>query len=176
MKLYLVKPDLVYFNQYNDMMNEWLLSGTQIAPWFLDKQFSTIESFEEFIRMLDQYENSNISNEYSSTTSYFVVDEDGCLVGGASLRHYLTVKGYNTWGHIGYGVRPSERGKGYATEILKLVLFEARKKHIYRVLVGAHEDNIASRRVIEKCGGIFDNIVEDRDSNKKICRYWIDNR
>lgn len=176
MELFLVKPDLVYYEQYNDMIKEWINSGTQLAPWFLDKQFSTIESFEEFIRMLDQYENSNISNEYSSTTSYFVVDEDGCLVGAASLRHYLTIKGFNSWGHIGYGVRPSERGKGYATTVLKMVLSEAKKKHIYRVLVGAHEDNIASRRVIEKCGGVFDNIVDDIDSDKKICRYWIDNR
>ena len=173
MKLHLVKPDLVYFNQYNDMMNEWLLSGTQIAPWFFDKPFDSIEDFSGFIQMLDGYENSNQDKEYSSTTSYFVIDEKGKLVGGASLRHYLTVKGYNTWGHIGYGIRPSERGKGYATMVLKIALDEAKKKHIYKVLIGAHETNIASLRVIEKCGGILENIVGGTDG--RICRYWIDN-
>lgn len=45
MKLYLVKPDLTYFNEYNDMMREWCDSNTQIAPWFLDEPIPTIEEF-----------------------------------------------------------------------------------------------------------------------------------
>ena len=43
MKLYLAKPDLVYFEQFNEMMKEWCESGTQIAPWFLDEPFEAME-------------------------------------------------------------------------------------------------------------------------------------
>lgn len=118
-KLYLVKPDLCYYEQYNDMMQEWRESGTQIAPWFLEQSFSNLESFAEFVRMLDDCEHGKQNRAYSSTTSYFVADEAGRLIGAASLRHYLTVEGYRTWGHIGYGVRPSERRKGYALVCLK---------------------------------------------------------
>lgn len=53
MQLYLVKPDLTYYEQYNEMMKEWNESKTQIAPWFLDKPFETIEEFAKFIKMLE---------------------------------------------------------------------------------------------------------------------------
>ena len=56
MRLYLAKPDLVYFDQFNEMMKEWCDSGTQIAPWFLDKPFDSTEEFEKYIRMLDNCE------------------------------------------------------------------------------------------------------------------------
>ena len=45
MKLYLAKPDLVYFEQFNEMMKEWCESETQIAPWFLDEPFESMEEF-----------------------------------------------------------------------------------------------------------------------------------
>lgn len=177
MKLYLVKPDLIYYDKYNEMMKEWYDSNTQIAPWFLDKPFNSIEEFAQLIQKLDEYENANQDKEFCSTTSFFVVDEYDRLIGAASLRHYLTVKGFNTWGHIGYGVRPSERNKGYATEILRLVLGEAKNKKITKILVGAHKSNIGSRRVIEKCNGVVENIVEDPDDKEEqIVRYWIDNK
>ena len=126
--------------------------------------------------MLDGCENANLDKKFSSTTSYFVTDENGRLIGAASLRHYLTVDGYNTWGHIGYGVRPSERLKGYATQILKMVLAEAKDKKIQRVLLGCHSSNVGSAKVIENCGGILENIVvAPDDKNETIRRYWIDN-
>ena len=53
MKLILVKPDLTYYDKYNEMMKEWCDSNTQIAPWFLDKPFYTIDEFAAFIQMLD---------------------------------------------------------------------------------------------------------------------------
>lgn len=177
MRLYLAKPDLYFFKQYNEMMTEWSESGTQIAPWFLDKPFDNLEDFAEFIRMLDNCENANLDKKYSSTTSYFVTDENGRLIGAASLRHYLTAEGYKTWGHIGYGVRPGERQKGYATRILKMTLAEAKDKKIQRVLLGCHSSNAGSAKVIENCGGVFENTVADPDDmNETIRRYWIDNK
>lgn len=79
-------------------------------------------------------------------------------------------------GHIGYGVRSTERNKGYATQILKLILEEAKKQKIYKVLVGSYKSNIGSCRVIEKNGGVLENEVADNDSpTETIKRYWIDN-
>lgn len=177
MKLFLVKPDLTYYEKYNEMMNEWCDSKTQIAPWFLDRPFNTIEEFADFIQMLDETELGNQDKRFCSTTSYFVIDDNDRLIGAASLRHYLTVEGLNTWGHIGYGVRPSERRKGYGTEILKLTLEEAKKKKIYKVLMGAHKSNVGSCKVIENCNGIFENEVNDpNDDKEKINRYWINNK
>lgn len=174
MELYLAKPELFYYEQYNDMMAEWAASGTQIAPWFLNKPFDTIEDFARFIQMLDDCENGILDKKFCSTTSYFLVDENERLIGAASLRHHLTVAGLNSWGHIGYGIRPSERRKGCATRMLQLVLEEARVKKLRKVLIGAHTSNVGSCRVIEKCGGAFSGIVPDPDEPKKSIRqYWI---
>lgn len=175
MKLRLVKPDLYFFDDYNDMMREWCDSGTQIAPWFLDEPLESIDDFARLVQRLDACEHGAPDKRFSTTTSYFVVNEAGRLVGAASLRHYLTVEGMNTWGHIGYGVRPGERRKGYATEVLRLMLAEAQKRNLRRVLLGAHADNVASCRVIEKCGGALENAVPDPDHPEKIIRrYWIE--
>ena len=175
MMLRLVKPDLYFFEQYNDMMHEWCESGTQIAPWFLGEPIGTIEEFAQLVQRLDDCEHGILDKRFCSTTSYFVINEEGRLVGATSLRHHLTVDGFNTWGHIGYGVRPSERRKGCATEMLRLMLEEAKKRHFWRVLIGAHSDNIGSCRAIEKCGGTLENAVPDPDNPEKtINRYWIE--
>lgn len=92
MKLYLVKPDLTYYEEYNEMMKEWVESDTQIAPWFLDKPITTIEEFAKLVKHLDDCEHGKLDEKYCSTTSYFVVDENNKLVGAASLRHYLTLE------------------------------------------------------------------------------------
>lgn len=177
MRLYLAKPDLYYFDQYNNMMNEWVQSNTQIAPWFLDKPFENLSDFAKFIQMLDNCEHANLDNKYSSTTSYFVIDENDRLIGATSLRHYLTMSGYNTWGHIGYGVRPTERRKGFGTYMLKMMLKEARDRKMHHILIACHTSNTGSVRVIENCNGKLDKTMHDPDNpNETICQYWIDNR
>lgn len=174
MRLYLVKPDLTYYEEYNEMMKEWVESNTQIAPWFLDKPIPTIEVFAKFVKHLDDCEHGRLDEKYCSTTSYFVVDENNKLVGAASLRHYLTLEGMNTWGHVGYGIRPSERRKGYATEALNLLLKEAKNHHIQRVLVGAHSSNTGSCKVIEKCGFKFEEeVIDPYNSNESIKKYSL---
>ena len=80
------------------------------------------------------------------------------------LNDYLLENG----GHIGYSIRPSQRGKGYGKEQLRLGLAEARKQGLERVLITCDEDNEASRRTILSAGGVYENTI-DRSQ-----RYWID--
>ena len=74
---------------------------------------------------------------------------DGRPVGVGKLRHYLNDSLMTVGGHIGYSIRPTERGKGYGNLILKELLKKAREKGIADVLVTCREDNIRSRKVIE---------------------------
>ena len=76
-------------------------------------------------------------------------------------------------GNIGYGIRPSERKKGFATQLLKLTLEEARIKNIDKVLLGAYVGNIASWKVMGKCGAELENIVIEDETGLPIKRYWI---
>ena len=113
-------------------MSEWCASKTQIAPWFLDSTIMSIDEFAQFVRMLDDCEHGIVDKNFSATSSYLVMDENDRLIGATSLRHYLTVEGFLSWGHIGYGVRPTERQKGYAVQMLKMMLEQAKKREFIR--------------------------------------------
>ena len=52
-------------------------------------------------------------------------------------------------GLIGYSVRPSQRGKGYASEMLKLALDKFKNTNIENILITCKDFNIASKKVIE---------------------------
>lgn len=106
-------------------------------------------------------------------TVYFLVREGGMILASARLRHTLTSLLEQEGGHIGYDVRPSQRGKGYATLLLGLMLEEARHLGLTRVLITADDDNLASIRVIEKNGGILEDKVIAEESDKPVRRYWI---
>ena len=74
-------------------------------------------------------------------------------------------------GHIGDGIRPSERGKGLGTEMIALALEECRKLGISEVLMCCKKTNLASARTIEKNGGVLENEV--LDDGVSVLRYWI---
>jgi predicted acetyltransferase len=103
----------------------------------------------------------------------FWLEQRGRLNAVLRLRLWLTAALEQKGGHIGYDVRPSERGRGYGTVLLELGLIEARKCGIAQVLITCDIDNYASARVIEKNGGqrATDSLDED---GATIRRYWID--
>jgi predicted acetyltransferase len=103
--------------------------------------------------------------------TFFIAEVDGELVGRASIRHELNTFLLNYGGHIGYGVRPQFRRRGYATEILRQSLEYIRGLGVDDVLVTCHDENVGSAVVIESCGGKLENIVEFE--GKPLRRYWI---
>ncbi len=96
------------------------------------------------------------------------------LIGRSSIRHYLTADLAHEGGHVGYDIRPAERGKGYGTLILRQTLEEARRLGIGRVLLTCDTDNVASAKIIEKNGGRLQDQAVSKRSGKLISRYWIE--
>ena len=106
------------------------------------------------------YRNSRESTAHESwvptTTLFAVRKDDNKIVGLTYIRHNLEQKILREYGgHIGYSVCPSERNKGYGTTILQLALDYTRDMGMEKVMLSCTEENIASIRVIEKCGGIL---------------------
>jgi predicted acetyltransferase len=98
---------------------------------------------------------------------------DGVLVGRASLRFELNEFFAERGGHVGYGVAPTQRRKGYATEILRQALIVLRAEGVERVLVTCSDDNVASARTIERNGGVLESVVPLEDEDVALRRYWI---
>ena len=95
-------------------------------------------------------------------------DDVGRALGFLNLRLKLNEGLLNHAGHIGYSVRPSERGKGYAKESLRQGLQVAKEKNIKKALVTCSVENPASRAVIVANGGVFEDV------RNGVERYWID--
>jgi len=97
---------------------------------------------------------------------------DGRLLGTLQIRHELNEYLLQSGGHIGYGVRPTERRKGYATQMLRLALTHCQTLGISRALITCNKWNEASARTIGACGGILENEIIG-DDNEPLQRYWI---
>ena len=97
----------------------------------------------------------------------FWLRRDGYPIGISKLRHRLNEALLKRGGHIGFCIRPSERGKGYAKVVLEMTLQRARQMGIDRVLLTCDRDNEPSWRTIQGCGGR----LEKMESGARF--YWI---
>ena len=102
---------------------------------------------------------------------FLVAEVDGTLVGRVSIRHQLNEYLLEFGGHIGYAVGPEFRGRGYATEILQQAVARLSELGVDRILVTCEADNLTSARVIEKCGGVLEDIRPNDGTDFR--RYWI---
>ena len=105
-------------------------------------------------------------------STFFCLDEErNIVVGAVNIRHYLNESLMLCGGHIGDGVRPSERRKGLATKMIALALAECKKLGIDKVLMVCDKDNLGSAKSILNNGGVLENeIVKDQGI---VQRYWI---
>lgn len=108
-------------------------------------------------------------DEWGKYYLYLVLNDEEKLVGLLNIRYDLPKNLREQYGDIGYGVRPSERRKGYATEMLHYALSICKEKEMEEVILGCYENNYGSNRTIIKNGGIlYGHDIE----NKKISDNW----
>ena len=108
-------------------------------------------------------------------TQYLSLDENEHLVGMVNLRHCLNDYLLEFGGHIGYSVRPTDRKNGYAIQMLKLALDEAKALGLDRVRIACDRYNIASAKTIQANGGVLDGERYDPQDSTLTQRYWIEN-
>ncbi len=100
-------------------------------------------------------------------------EADNRLVGMLQIRHSLNDYLRQYSGHIGYSVRPSERRKGYAKEMLRQALPYCRELGLERVMIACIDTNEASRRTILANGGVYDKTVFEPEEQVNLEQYWI---
>ncbi|MBR7082735.1 MAG: GNAT family N-acetyltransferase [Clostridia bacterium] len=172
MALKLIKLTKEYKNALGEMIDEWQLdqekNHTNTSPWAIFKN-----DWHDFDFYLENLEVKEAKDGKVPDSVFFLLDDARQrLIGAVNIRHYLNDALLRDGGHIGDGVRPSERRKGYATEMIRLALDECKKLGIGKVLIVCDKDNVGSAKSIIKNGGVLENEIVDSDGNIEQ-RYWI---
>lgn len=167
MKLKLVKASDVYREQIQDMLDEWNATKEKIVPYAIRRV-----DYHDFAYYCEHLEVKKPQAGQVPDSTFFCLDEErNIIVGAVNIRHYLNDALLLNGGHIGDGVRPSERRKGIATKMIALALEECRKLGIARVLMVCDKENIGSAKSIQNNGGVLENeVVVDGEIEQ---RYWI---
>jgi len=170
-KIILVKPDLSYADEIIKYKEESLAESPIINGSAGLDRFSSIEIWFEELKKRS-CEDTVPKGLVPSSTYLGVREKDNYIVGMIDIRHYLNEYLTQVGGHIGYGVRKTERNKGYAKQMLKLALEKCKELKIKKVLITCDEDNIASEKVILSANAKLEDIRNVDGENKK--RFWID--
>ena len=143
----LIEPTLSLKDDFYSLAEEFLAEGDQ-------RYQEAIRDFEGFIQLCsDEAVGRNLEPGRVPQSTFWLVCNEQRILGCSRLRHILNAFLEEVGGHIGYDVRPSERRRGYGTQILRMTLDKARDLGLKRVLVTADSPNVASWRIIEKNGG-----------------------
>jgi predicted acetyltransferase len=133
---------------------------------------SHYNDYNEWLELVLSIEKDKLSRDNVHASTFFSIREsDNKIIGSIQLRHFLTEDLEKHGGHIGYGIRPTERRKGYGRQQLLLVLKKARELKLPKVMISCDKDNIASRRTAISCGGILTGENVYKNVEQQI--FWI---
>ncbi len=167
MNIKLVKLSYEYKNQLFDMMDEWLSVEKRFSPYAIRRN-----DYHNFDYYMENLEIKDDTDGLVPDSTFFCLDtERDIFVGAINIRHYLNEGLLLNGGHIGDGIRPSERRKGYGTAMIALGLEECRKLGIGKVLMVCDKANIGSAKSILKNSGILENEITVDGVVEQ--RYWI---
>ena len=180
----LIKPDAKYKDSFIEAIESGfnaLYVGSQ-APMSAEAVAEIKNDFAAYLekKVLKPYDPTPKlrpdGNYYANVpeTPYWLID-DGKFIGLFLLRTELNGFLRYVGGNVGYGIAPKYRRQGYATKGLGLLIDEARKAGVSKLLIAAMDNNIGSWKAIEKNGGILENIITLpwEDSGQKYKRYWV---
>lgn len=174
LKLRLAKPTEEYKEQVMNYRKTFLENGEELSGCAL---LENVESFDEWIDFEGRLSKEYGDNYVPSTVYLAIRIEDNKLVGIIDFRHELSDFLFNYGGNIGYSVLPEERRKGYAKEMLNLMLKICKEKGLEKVLITCDKNNIASAKTMMANGGILENEIADKNIISKsgiLQRYWIE--
>jgi predicted acetyltransferase len=163
----LIEPTLSLRADFYSLAEEFLAEGDQ-------RYREAIADFAGFIQLCsDETVGRNLAPSRVPQSTFWLVRNEQRILGCSRLRHTLNAFLEELGGHIGYDIRPSERRRGYGTQILRLTLDKARDLGLKRVLVTADSPNVASWRIIEKNGGVLHSEALSLHTGELLRKYWI---
>lgn len=167
----LEKPSERRKESYLSMLDEFRIRGEPFVPFVLG--FST-DDFGQFLRQMEDCARGiGVPEGFAPHETFWLVADDSEVVAVSNLRLRLTPSLRRVGGHIGFGVRPSARRRGHATDVLAATLKKARTRGISEVLVTCSKGNLGSAGAILGNGGVFESEELLDGQLGVIQRYWI---
>lgn len=166
-EIYLIRPTIELKEEALAYRNEHFQSGENII--YGSELFDKTESYEEWLNSVTLNTNPKTVNEnWVVTDTFFAIRRsDNKIIGIIDLRHTLN-EFLKDLGNCGYSVRPSERRKGYATEMLHQLLQAAKEAKMKELHISVEEANTASIKVIQKNSGIYERSFSYEDGTADI--------
>lgn len=174
----LVPPNVAFHQSFLESHREWAGVHQDGAAVFMADDVTSPEGFAAWVGMLLDAETAPEKDGIVPCT-YLWITEGPRYVGAIAFRHHLTSALLNSGGHIGYGIRPSDRRRGAATWALRALLSRLAAQGELggalpdRVLLTCDDENSASIRTIERCEGRLEDKRTGEDG-RLFRRYWID--
>ena len=168
----LIAPHADYEASHRTFLEEFAACRERVVPWIVAEPYAT---FQAYVAMMEAASRGvGLRDGGVPHSTFWWVDANNEILGVSNLRHWLTDRLTKFGGHIGYGVRPSARGVGHATGLLRATLGEARRLGLRRVLLTCDKRNVASAKTILRNGGVFEEEEFMLEHERVVCRYWID--
>lgn len=175
-RFYLEEPSLERKDEIIEYLDEFVKYNSNInGTGSLDKIYDGYtfeEALERCLNMKNEWYAKSI-NRVPGKTFLLIRKDDNKIVGTINIRWNLSEKMLKFGGHIGYGIRPTERRKGYNKIQLYLVLLEAQKLNLDKVMLDCSVDNLGSDKTIKALGGILERCELDESDNTMTNVYWI---
>lgn len=171
----LVFPTIAYKDKAADYIREFIEYGSEInGSGSLDRYLAE-STYEEWLdKVMHAIDIANVElPKVPAITYFFIREEDDRIVGMVNIRLALNDFLREEGGHIGYSVRPTERGRHYATQMLREAVRVCNRIGIGEVIVTCDRENIASAKVIQNCGGVLDAEFYSPTFDEVIQRYVI---
>lgn len=154
-KFKLVTPTIEYKDRAINYIKEHHQYGSRING--AGRLYEYLDNYEEWLKKIEEQKNYEVTSSQVPSETYFLVREnDDKIIGMVNIRTKLNERAKNSFGNIGYGIRPKERRKGYNKINLYLALLKCKKYGIQNVILTCRKDNIGSSKTMKALGGIFD--------------------
>ena len=177
-RFYLEEPSLKRKDAAIDYINEHIDYGSNInGVGGLDRILNEGGSYEEWLEKVTKEQSKKYAESIGKVpaNTYFTIREsDNKIIGMVNIRHYLNDYLRKFGGHIGYGIRPTERRKGYNKINLYLGILEARKLGLEKVMLDCDVNNLGSDRTLKALGGKLERTEVDPSDGVLTNVYWFD--
>ena len=167
----LIEPTMEYDRQIQRYRQEFLEYDGSMDGCGSLRRFDRTQDWLDQVQLFKCAETTP-PHSVPMTQYIYLRETDNKIVGVMQIRHDCNTFLAQYGGHIGYSVCPSERRKGYATQMLRLALPKCKELGIDRVLMVCDDTNIGSAKSIENNGGVLENKVDD--DGVLVRRYWIE--